>query len=464
MTRRRIILPLLAVCAGAGAFASLGAGDGDPYRILLTLDNAGGLRQGSDVAIGGVRVGEVELHFDHADRVVAELNIEREYAPVSRDATAAISAVNLLGAKRVDLVSGPAADNPAPDGFRIAATRVTESTDLDQVLRVLGPQTRTRLAVLISEAGLGFAERKHDLNEVLQTLPPSLRDATTILDELVRDNTTVARLLQRSDRLVAEVTRNRGELKRLVNVGAGAVGTFGSRDRQLRATLSHAPKTLRTLQRFLGELERTTVPLAPAARDIRKVAPELSSLLDQIEPFRQAARPTLATATKAAPSLTRLADGATPVLRRGVPTVRSLARTGAELAPVSRTLDRSSDNILAIVHNWSRAIQFRDAASHVFRGQPSFTSDTLESVLRRLMPAADKKARRKPRERKRPPAPASPSTGERPSAPKLPGPIDKVTDAVGGLLDGLGVPAPKTPSLPKRSDDVSTLLDFLLAP
>jgi phospholipid/cholesterol/gamma-HCH transport system substrate-binding protein len=455
-----------AVLVGAlGAIVLVAGGGSDPYVVKLRLDNAGGLRNGSDVVTGGVKIGQVHLALVAHDRVEADLQIERSHAPVGQDATAAIAAANFLGRKRVELTFGDVS-RPAPDGFVIPTARVTTSTDLDQVLNVLDADTRARLGILINEAGVAFTGRRQDFNNLLDSLPHAETKARVLLGRLVADNHTLADTLTTSDRFVGTVTAQRKELSRMVAVLGAAAQPTADRRAQLRETLRRAPETLRTLQRFLADLRTTTVPLGPAARDLTAAAPALSDTIAQVEPFRRAAEPALRAATAAAPQLTRLATGATPVLRQASPVVAQVATLSEAAVPVTKTLDHSVDNVLAIVQNWSRAIQFRDGLSHIFRGEALFSPETIRSLVERLgvslnpgaLPAGRAKTRGAAPAASSPvPAASAPATAPAPSpgagaAPGLGGIVDAATGAVGGLAGG-GNPGSK------NSQD---LLDYLL--
>jgi phospholipid/cholesterol/gamma-HCH transport system substrate-binding protein len=446
-----------------GTIVLLASGGSDPYVVKLRLDNAGGLRNGSDVVTGGVRIGQVHLALVAHDRVEADLQIDRSHAPVGRDATAAIAAANFLGRKRVELTFGDVS-RPAPEGFVIPAARVTTSTDLDQVLDVLDADTRARLGILINEAGIAFTGRRQDFNSLLDSLPHAETKARVLLGRLVADNHTLADALTTSDRFVGTVTAQRKQLSRMVGVLGAAAQPTAERQAQLRETLRRAPGTLRTLQRFLADLRTTTVPLGPAARDLIATAPALSATIAQVEPFRRAAEPALRAATAAAPQLTRLAAGATPVLREASPVVAQVANFSEAAVPVTDTLDHSVDNVLAIVQNWSRAIQFRDGLSHVFRGEALFSPETFRSLVERLgvsldpnAPAARAKTRagapaQSPASAPQPgnaaPAPPSPGAG---AAPGLAGIVDAATGVVGGITGG-----------GSGSKNTQDLLDYLL--
>jgi len=460
-----LAVPAATIAVALVAIAPFG-GD-DPYTVRAQLTDAAGLRDGAEVVIGGVKAGEVKLTLDErSDRVNVDLELEDGRGPVGRDARFAIASVNLLGQKRVDLDPGNR-DRPAPDGFAVPASRVTRATDLDQVLGVLDADTRTRLGALLNEAGLAFTGRQGDFVSLLKEFPPAMVDLERVVDRVTGDNRTVGTLVERSDRFIAELARERRSISRVVDAVGQTSETVAARRAQLRETLRRAPATLRTIQAFLGDLRETTVPLGPAARDLSATAPHLASTLDQLEPFRKAATPTLARATSVAPRLTDLGTRATPVLRRAVPTLASLTAASEHLAPVSDILDNSAQNLLATMENWSRAIQLRDGLSHVFRAEASVSPQILDAAIKRMIgpPAATRRKRQAARPSSSParPAPAKPTLPATPKLPKVPL-LPGLSDTVNGVLDTLRVPRPGKPEQPSAalSDDTSALLDYLL--
>jgi phospholipid/cholesterol/gamma-HCH transport system substrate-binding protein len=448
-------LPVIALIVVAGALALLLAGGSDPYRIKMKLDSAGGLRDGSDVVSGGINIGKVKLSVDRQDNVVAELEIDADRAPLGKDATAAITAVNLLGQKRLEVERGNTSD-PAPSGYVIPTSHVMTSTDLDQVVSVLDADTRARLSILINEAGAAFSGRRDDFSALLQDLPGSLIKARKLLEQVSGDTTTLGAVVESSDRLVARVTRERRDLSRMISAFAGTAEGIAPRHAELRATLARAPGALHALQGFMDDLARTTVPLGPAARDITRSAPALVDTLERVEPFRKAAEPALGSAIDLAPRLTQLAVRATPVLRQAKAPVSALADVGTEAVAVTDTLDRSTDNLLAVVENWSRAIQFRDGLSHVFRGEAVVSPETLRSLVDRLVGPAKATRAKKKAASQRADQPAARTPDKPARAPQLPTTgVPLLDDAVGKALDGV------TDTVAPRG---SELLDFLLTP
>jgi phospholipid/cholesterol/gamma-HCH transport system substrate-binding protein len=308
--------------------------------------------------------------------VVVSMSLNSGVGPVGKNASASVASVNLLGQKRIELYKGNVHD-PAPSGYTLPASEVSVTTDLDQVIDVLTPDVRARLAILINEAGQAFTGRRADFSTVLQQLPPDLHAGYQLLGGIAQDNHTLADLVRTSDGFVSQVASQRAQLIRTVQVLGQASATVEVKRAQLADTLARAP----------GKLQATTVPLGPAARDITATAPQISATLAQLDPFRKAADPTLQEATRVAPELTKLATGATPVVRQATPVVSSLATFSRALQPISAILNGSVDNLVAILQNWSRAIQFRDGLSHVFRGEATMTPQILESMINQLQQA-----------------------------------------------------------------------------
>lgn len=384
-----MIARVTAILAGLIALAAVLlivlSGGSKPYVIKMQLADADGLRQSSPVAIGGQDVGTISMAVRHA-RVIVTMNIDAADGPVGRDATASVASVNLLGQKRIELYKGNLTD-PAPSGYMLPAANVGVTTDLDQVLDVLAPDVRARLGILINEAGTAFAGRQADFSQMLLELPPDFHAGEQLLNGVSADNHTLADLVGSSDAFVTQLARQRSQLIHVVKVLGQASTTLAERRAELASTLAQAPPALATLQKFLAKLQATTVPLAPAARDISATAPVLTSTLAQLNPFRQAAVPTLNEATHVAPELTSLATGATPVVQQATPVVGQLATFSQSLAPVSDILNHSADNLVAILQNWSRAIQLRDGLSHVFRGEYGFTPQIVTTMIDQLQQA-----------------------------------------------------------------------------
>jgi phospholipid/cholesterol/gamma-HCH transport system substrate-binding protein len=473
---RALITAALGTVAIVAAVILIG-GD-SPYRMAVQLSTANGLRDGSQVKIGGVGVGKIEsLELGPGDAVIAKLALDHSVR-VGRGAAARVVTSNLLGSKFIELRPGDTR-TPQPSGSVIPANRVSYPVDLDQVVNVLDGDTRARLQILIDEAGAGLTGRRADWSQTLRVLAPTLADADRVVATLTQDNNSLAHALATGSRFVSRLSGERRQLSRLVQVAGTAMRTTADRRRALARTLQDAPGTLTEARAFLADLQATAVPLGPAARALRDSAPALTATLAELPAFQRAADPTLRQASTTAPALTQLAQRATPVLREAVPTLSTVAQFSRTLAPVSKTLRVSIDDTLGLVEGWGRAIQTRDRLGHVFRGRAAVGVETFRSAIAKLAellhPRQAKRhatpERSLPTPAKTPNAPAiKPKLPDLPKLPKLPRLHDltqqlpsQLTKTAESVLGDLLGRSPARGSAP-RGDEMKRVLHFLLAP
>lgn len=474
--RKIALLALLGAAVAIGVAVVVSSDNDHEYIVHVQLDNAGGLRKGRPVRVGGADVGKVkDLRLDRADHVVADLAIDPAKAKIGRGASASIRATNLLAERYVDLNAGDLR-HPQPSGAVIPRTRTSRSVDLDQVVDVLNADTRTRLAIMINEAGIAFTGRHADFNRLLQEIPPGLDDANNLVNQLVTDNRTLGHLIERADSFISRLTPARRHLARMVKSAGESMRTFSARRADLRDTLERAPGALSTLRRFLSELRRTTVPLRPAARVLARTAPLVTTTLSELDPFRRAAQPALEQAKAVAPQLTRLGIHATPVLRRSNPTLRALVGFAGNVQPLTHMLVHGSgvntrhpwqaapfDDLLNDTHTWARSIQERDGVSHIFRGYVDFNLTSLQQLLTRYSKAPSKHASGRGQRPAHAPG-GSGSRVTRPPAAALAPAIDRVArELLGGITGKLPLPHGDAPK-PNVDPPLPRLLDYLLKP
>lgn len=464
MNARRLAMPALGVVALLAVLAVLGGGP-EPYEVKFQLTTANGLREGSPVKVGGVEIGtvsELKLGRDDLPVAVAELDPDEEGARVGRGASAEITTTNLLGSKVLTLEPG---EGKRPSGAVVPRSRLSTPVDIDQVLNVLDADTRTRLQILIHEAGVAMTGRRVDFNEALDLLPQDLEAGTELLNEVVADNRGLRRTVGQAGRFVGRIARERAQLSRFVDDAGQTMSAVAEKRERLRETLARAPGTLTTLQRFLSDLETTTEPLGPASRAITATAPSLTATLAELRPFQRAADPALRRAVAVAPPLTRLAAGATPVIRRANPTLRSLARFARTAAPLSQTLDVSIDDTAGVLEGWARAIQNRDGVGHLFRGKATFSGEFFRALVNAPNPGAG--ARRGANRSDGDDGPARPEAAQQlpQTAPGPRGPsADRPLDILDAITDGTGTPGRADPRPGDGADTPALLLDYLLGP
>jgi phospholipid/cholesterol/gamma-HCH transport system substrate-binding protein len=346
------------------------AGGGKNYVLKLQMANASGIRPGSQVLLGGVAVGTVgDINFDPGiNGVVAQLNLDPTKVHIGRGVSTSIVAANLLGEEYVAINPGNPS-LPLRSGTVLPESATTVPTDLDQIVNVLNAPTRARLAILLQEAGVAVNGRQSDVSAILRQFPLSLTAATKLLTTMVQDNHTLADLVANSNGFISRVNQQSSALRQVIGASAGAMQTLSADAHNLALTVQGADSVVRTFTKFFIQSAPIVDNLIPVANEITNAAPKLTDLLTAVKPFTAAAVPTLNQAAAVAPQLTRLAEQATPTLTQAVPTVSALERTATLARPLSSWLGLSAQDLIAIIANWSKAVQYRDGIGHVFGGE-----------------------------------------------------------------------------------------------
>jgi len=102
---------------------------GEGARIPVVFANVAGLKNGDPVMVSGVRVGRVEgVHLERTGKVIVTLSVSPDVRP-KVDATAAIAALDLLGAKFIDYAPGVRPE-PLPPDQPLVGTQKQELTDM----------------------------------------------------------------------------------------------------------------------------------------------------------------------------------------------------------------------------------------------------------------------------------------------------------------------------------------------
>lgn len=101
------VVVLVAVGFGYFAYSKSNITQGKGYIIHAKFDNVDGLALGSDVRIGGIKVGVISnQHLDTKTyQAVLDMQI-RDGIPIPKDSTAAVVSEGLLGSKYVALEPG----------------------------------------------------------------------------------------------------------------------------------------------------------------------------------------------------------------------------------------------------------------------------------------------------------------------------------------------------------------------
>lgn len=352
------------------------------YTVRAEFHDVDGLRLGSTVKVDGVPAGIVSsLVVTPRDTAIATLKLDPAAAPIGTGASVQVRPTDLLGEHYAQLNVGNL-NRPQPSGTLIPLSRTSVPVELDQILNMLDVDTRTRLRILIDEAGVALAGRGANFNQLLGELPPNLGQAEVMLQQVSSENATLQNLIDEGDRVTAAVNGRRDQLGALIDTADDALGAVAARQAQLGATIQNAPAALAQLHTTLGELGSASQAIIPAASALEQAAPPLTATLEALPPLARASDPTLVTARRVAPTLERLGRDARPPLVALRPTANALATITSTARPILAELDnRAMRDALWFIENWALALKGRDDLGHFIGADLDFDSSIVIGAL-----------------------------------------------------------------------------------
>jgi phospholipid/cholesterol/gamma-HCH transport system substrate-binding protein len=293
-------------CFGLLLFLWLAFGGSVPlkpkgYRVTVSFSEAAQLATEADIRISGVPVGRVKaIEPDvRTGRSLVALQLEARYAPLPADARAILRQKTLLGETYVELTPGTPGSPPVPEGGKLADGQVSETVELDEILRTFDPETRAAFQAWMQGQAQALEGNGRAINEALGNLEPFAEDAGRLVDVLNRQDAALRRVVSNTGEVFAALTERDGQLRELIENAEAVFATTAGRDAELEAAFRALPTferesrtTVRRLTRFLRDTDPLVRRLRPAARelsptlrDLTAEAPDLRALLRDLGPL-----------------------------------------------------------------------------------------------------------------------------------------------------------------------------------
>jgi virulence factor Mce-like protein len=292
------------------------------YRVNVPFKEVGALTTESDVRVSGISVGKVKA-VDLNDEGLAEAEIELnpDYAPLPEDTTATVRQKTLLGETYMDLVLGDR-DGPAvPENGSLDPAQVSESVQLDEVLRAFPPRTRVAFQQWMQDAAIGLRGRGRDLSAAIGNLEPFSSEASQVLRILDTQRLAVRGLIRNGGEVLTALSERRGQLRGLVQNADTVFTTTARRNRHLKETFAILPTfmeesrlTLRRLHRFAGDTDPLVLQLRPAARELSPTLIKVGQLAPDLRDFFKGLRTVINRAPSGFQALRDLLDTDLPPL------------------------------------------------------------------------------------------------------------------------------------------------------
>ncbi|HYP47832.1 MAG TPA: MlaD family protein [Thermoleophilaceae bacterium] len=324
-------------CFGILVFLWLAFGGSIPlkpegYRVKASFPEATQLVAEAEVRISGVKVGRVKKKEPNAKTGLTEavLEIDSRFAPIPRDSRAILRQKTLLGETYVELSPGSEQVAKVPDGGTLPAGRVSETVELDEILRTFDPVTRQKFVTWFDQQGRALSKHGKDINDALGNLTPFAEDTDKVLKILRSQSGATRRLVRDTGEVFGALTERQGQLRELIVNSNRVWETTARRDAQLEDLFRVFPTFLRegrTTTSRLSEFADNTNPLItqlrPAARELsptlvqlNALAPDLRDLFRDIDPLVEVSR-------RGLPATEEALNNTRPVLARLDPFLRS---------------------------------------------------------------------------------------------------------------------------------------------
>jgi phospholipid/cholesterol/gamma-HCH transport system substrate-binding protein len=351
-------------CFGILVFLWLSFGGSVPlqpkgYRVTVAFPEATQLAQEADVRISGVKVGRVKHKQANKETGLTdtELEIDARYAPIPRDTRAILRQKTLLGETYVELSPGSRRSGVVQDGGRLPEGQVSETVELDEILRTLDPQTRVRFQQWMEQQGEAVRGNAEQINVALAQLTPWAESTDDVLRVLNTQSTATRQLVRDTGEVFGALSERKGQLRQLISNSNRVWAAVASQNEQLADTFRVFPTFLRegraTTTRatsFAKDANPLITQLRPAARQISPTLKELNGLAPDLRGFFQDLGPYVKVARTGLPATSQALDNTRPFLRRLDPFLR-------QLTPIVDYLGLYKREIAAWLANGSAATQ-----------------------------------------------------------------------------------------------------------
>ena len=303
------------------------------YRFEVPVTEANQLAIEADVRSAGVNVGKIRAKrkAPTGNRTIVTVELDRSFAPIASDARVIQRSKTLLGEKYLELAPGTRSAKKLPEGGQLPIAAVEDTTELDEVLGILDPQTRRLFRTWQQELGEASVDRPVDLNDAFGNLPRFAASGTDVLKVLDQQEDALSKLVKNTGVMFGALTEREDQLRNLVVNTDQVFDATASQQEALAETfqifptfLDESKATMENLESFsrqarplVRDLRPAVQDLRPTLRDVRALAPDLEHLFRNLDPLIAASRTGM-------PALRQVLDGAKPLLGQLQPFLEEL--------------------------------------------------------------------------------------------------------------------------------------------
>ena len=360
------------------------------YRVSASFAEASQLATEADVRISGVPVGKVKLIEPDAKtgRSLVTMELDSKYSPLPSDSKALLRQKTLLGETYVELTPGTEKAKKVAEGGRLPAGSVSETVELDEILRTFDPATRAAFQTWMQSQAQAIGGHGRDLNDALGNLGPFAEDAAVLVDILNRQEPAVRRLVSNTGVVFEALTERDGQLRDLIENSDRVFKTTAARDRELQEAFVALPtferesrQTVERLTQFARDTDPLVDQLRPAARELSPTLTDLSALAPDLKALFREANPLIDASKAGFPAAERVLRDLRPLLGQVDPALR-------QLNPILEFLGLYKRELTAFFANTVAATQATTISNkgplHYLRTSNPFNPENLAVYPKRL--------------------------------------------------------------------------------
>jgi virulence factor Mce-like protein len=293
------------------------------YRVQISFPNAQELATQADVRISGVNVGKVvQKQLDpKGNATVATVQLNNQYAPIHRDASAILREKTILGETYIDLSPGTKNSPALPDNSLLPRGQVQHAVQLSEIFNAFDPTTRHAFQVWQQQLAVAVQGNDQNLSNVLGNLPPFAADATNILQVLDIQHAAVTRLVQNGGTVFAALGQNQTALRNLITSAETTFKTTAANNNQLSdifhvfpTFLNESKATMQKLQSFALNTDPLIKELQPVARDLGPTLHSVQVLSPYLQKLFVKLGPLITVSKTGLPAYAQVIRGATPLI------------------------------------------------------------------------------------------------------------------------------------------------------
>lgn len=355
-----VITVFVLTCFSAALYLWLAFGGAVPlkpkgYRFYADFPQAVQLVQQSDVRIAGVSVGKViAISSGKANRAVATIELDSQYAPIPRDAHAVLRLKSLLGETYVELAPGSPSGGMLPDGGTLPDAAISQTVQLDQLLKIFDPATRRAFQEWQQSQAAAVGGRGAAINEAFGNLPGFVDSTDGLLASLQSQSAGTREVISATGDFFSAISARQGELSGLIADSNRLFQTTAQRNQDFADIFRALPRfeleSQLTLPR-LTELARVGDPivrqLEPVASEFQPNFAALNQLAPQFKGFFARLGPVITASQRGLPAFQQILTELPPLLGKFEPFLRNANPMVAYLASYEHEITGFFGNVTA---------------------------------------------------------------------------------------------------------------------